>query len=176
MDFTLKTVDIVTPSTRFYQLTRSQLQKYRWPIYGGILILISSLIAHNLKTESDAQSPVEQLVDTYIPQGYVLIPIEIQNSKNLDSIIGNKAVIDLYGKGSTEKKTRRIGTALRLLRSPYKASEVSILVPETEVSRILGEDRLYWVAIHNPKKLGTKIDKAPLKKRIIYMDSTKGAI
>ncbi len=176
MDFTLKATEIISPSTLLIKTIKAKILKFRWPIYGALLIVTSSFIAHSFKEVDGHTPPIEQLVDTYIPQGYVLVPLEIQNSKNLDSIIGNKAVVDLYGKNPDEKATRRIGSALRLLRSPQKASEVSILIPETEVPRVLSQDRLYWVAVHNPNKLGTKIDKDPNKDRIIYLKRNSGEL
>ena len=84
--------------------------------------------------------------DTYIPEGFVLVPIEIQNSESLSSLIGDFAVVDLF-KGP---HSQRVGRRLKMLRAPLNPQQFAVLVPEAEVSTLLQTAGPFWVAIQNP--------------------------
>ncbi len=126
-----------------------------------VIIVVVNLTSHQPSTE--AADPAS--ADTYIPNGFVLVPIEIQNSESLSSLVGSYAIVDLFrGPGS-----QRVGRRLRLLRAPLNPQQFAVLVPETEVSTLMSTPGPYWAAIQNPQeKKSTEIAAQKKKSRIEY--------
>lgn len=94
--------------------------------------------------------PIEEEVsaDTYIPEGFVLVPIELQNVDSLSSLIGQYAVVDLF----RGPNSQRVGKRLKLLRAPLNPQQFAVLVPEEQVSRLLESPGPFWAAIQNPEQ------------------------
>jgi hypothetical protein len=126
-----------------------------------VIIVAVNLTSHQTVTE--AADPAS--ADTYIPNGYVLVPIEIQNSESLSSLVGSYAIVDLFrGPGS-----QRVGRRLRLLRAPLNPQQFAVLVPEAEVSTLMSTPGPYWAAIQNPQeRKSTEIAAHKKKSRIEY--------
>jgi hypothetical protein len=47
----------------------------------------------------------EELASTFIPAGYVLVPIEVANFEALDSILGQFGIVDLYARSESRKNS-----------------------------------------------------------------------
>lgn len=110
-------------------------------------------------------------MDTYIPKGFVLVPIEVLNYEALDSILGKFGVVDLYQSGGSEKVQQRlVARHVRILRAPQNPSHFAILVQESEVSEILKFGGTFTVTIRSPETGGTEIVKGQNKTRrsIVY--------
>src|SRR4051812_35626944 len=59
-------------------------------------------------------------IDTLIPAGFVIIPIDVQNYESLDSLLGKFGVGDLFkGEG---KNGRLVARNIRILRAPKNPS------------------------------------------------------
>lgn len=122
-------------------------------------------------TSSVAPPPEEEVsADTYIPDGYVLVPIEIQNVDSLSSLIGNYAVVDLF----RGPRSQKVGKRLKLLRAPLNPQQFAVLVPEGEVSTLLQTPGPFWAAIQNPQQSkASEISKSKKKKsRVEYFEGT----
>lgn len=94
-------------------------------------------------------------VDTLIPAGFVIIPIEVQNYESLDSLLGKYGVGDLF-KGDG-KNGRLVARNIRILRAPKNPSHFAVLAPETEASSILSSQGNFYVALKSPHQAGTQI-------------------
>jgi hypothetical protein len=105
--------------------------------------------------------------DTYIPDGFVLVPIEIQNAESLGSLIGAYAVVDLF----RGPQSQRVGRRLRLLRAPLNPDQFAVLVPEGEVTALMAIPGPYWAVIQNPQQSkATEIADSKKKSRIEYFE------
>ena len=68
-------------------------------------VLIAGFLAFYLdSTKASAVTDVHQpeapeAASTFIPKGFVLVPIEVANYESLDSILGKHGVVDLYVPG-----------------------------------------------------------------------------
>ena len=112
----------------------------------GAMLVIILFVQLRTVDEHAPDSPAS--ADTYIPHGFVLVPIEIQNAESLASLIGEFAVVDLF-KGP---HSQRVGRRLKLLRAPLNPQQFAVLVPEGEVSILLQSTGPFWAAIQNPNE------------------------
>ena len=174
MDFTLK-----HNNQQRRNLSTIDMQKYfrenRTKILIACLIsllLMLSLLLSDTKTKSKSEIlPPENLpVDTFIPKGYVLIPLDIKNYKNLDSILGSTAIVDLYTSKQDKSQAKLIARRVRLLRAPKNPKQLSILVPSSKAGLFFNSSQSYWASIQKPDRLGTEFVNTKPKPRIIFED------
>ena len=101
-------------------------------------------------------------LDTFIPQGFVLIPIELENYNSVDSILGSYGVVDLYLAGQGEfKKTKPLVRRIKILRAPQNPSQFAVLVPEQQAGLFFRDQSVFFAAIQNPKEAGTSFVNRP---------------
>lgn len=128
-----------------------------------LIILVSSLYG-DTKTEPPSNQEMGT-ADTYIPEGFVLVPIELQNAETLSSMIGEFAVVDLF----QGPQSKRVGKRLKILRAPLNPNQYAVLVPEAEVPTLMSHPGPYWAAIQNPNlRKGSSLTQISKKSRIEY--------
>lgn len=114
----------------------------------GLLALLSHSPAKD--TQASTQEEPFQGVDTYIPSGHVLIPIEIANAESLGSLIGSSAVVDLYTMRSEDmRRGKKIASRIKLVRAPLNPQLFAVLVRENESSFIMNQNGPFWVTLQN---------------------------
>jgi hypothetical protein len=87
-----------------------------------------SLLAPSAPSTSVARETAAQ-VDTRIPKGFVLVPIEVRNYEALDSILGPFGIVDLYqGEARDGSDQRLIARDVRILRAPKNPSHFAVLI------------------------------------------------
>jgi len=92
---------------------------------------------------------------TYIPDGFVLVPIEVANFESLDSILGRFGVVDLFvGSDDPRVKPRKLAEHVKILRAPLNPSHFAVLVPDNESQKIVAYSGALTVVVQNPKKSG----------------------
>lgn len=104
-----------------------------------------------------------QDIDTYIPEGFVLLPIELNNASSLDGLLEAKGVVDLYtiGRSGLEKTAE----AIKIIRSPRKPDHFAVLVPEEKARFLIQKFQSFHAVIQNPNKEGSKIQHAKVKNK-----------
>ena len=136
-----------------------------------ILGLLCFLLSSPAKESSVAEQPEPTAsVDTFIPRGYTLVPIELANSASLSSMVGDVGgVVDLY-LASTEARRGglKIGSRLKLLRAPLNPDQYAVLVNEQEAPKLLSYSGPFTAVIQNPDSRGSQL--ATTKKRTIQID------
>jgi hypothetical protein len=96
-------------------------------------------------------------VDTYIPKGFVLVPIEVRNYEALDSILGSFGIVDLYQAQSADStKLRLAARNVRLMRAPQNPQHFAVLIEETRASGVLRDGGLFTVIVKRPGGGGTE--------------------
>jgi hypothetical protein len=102
-----------------------------------------------------AESSASVAADTFIPAGYVLVPIQVANYESVDSILGKFGVVDLFA-SSLKKSARpeKVAGHVRILRAPLNPSQFAVLVPEIEAPRLVQREGPFFVVIQNPKETG----------------------
>lgn len=116
-----------------------------------------------------AEAKAEWSLDTHIPKGFVLIPIEVENYEALDSILGRFGIVDLFRTRDGQAEKRPAARNVRLLRAPRNPTHFAALVPEGQSSEILSHSGAY-VAVVKSEGGGTEIVKPAResKRKIIY--------
>ncbi len=114
--------------------------------------------------------PSSVSVDTHIPKGFVLIPIEVQNYEALDSILGRFGIVDLFRTDEKGVSRQPVAVNVRLLRAPQNPSRFAVLVPESEAQQILSHSGSYAVIVKRPGQGGTEFVKQQIspRRKIIY--------
>ena len=126
----------------------------------------------NAQVNQQGSSPI----DTHIPKGFVLVPVELVNFNSIRGIIGALAVVDLYLQRNSKSKlpvTVPIVKSIRLIQAPNNNNQVAILVPESKANLFLGEKK-FFATIQNPKNYKTIFyKKSKLKPRRLYINQNK---
>lgn len=139
-------------------------------ILGGLSLILGS--------KSESEDPIREVpdvksADTFIPQGFTLVPLEISNAESLSSLIGDVGgVVDLYlASNETQKGGLKVGTRLKILRAPLNPQQYAVLVKDSESSRLLSFQGPFIAVIQNPQAQGTKLTSAgPSQIRVDYQN------
>jgi len=135
-------------------------QKGHFLLVGGLIAFVTlGLVAEVYQSHSAHNSeptPAQEAPDTIIPKGYVLVPIELQNSESLSALISEFAIVDLYlpQDSSTKSKGKKIGRHLRLLRAPLNPNTFAVLVPDAEVPAVVNHSGPMIAVIQNRSQSG----------------------
>ncbi|HEX7672769.1 MAG TPA: hypothetical protein VF412_01290 [Bdellovibrio sp.] len=109
-------------------------------------------------------------VDTFIPKGFVLVPLELANAESLGSLVSDVGgVVDLYlANKDGHKSGLKIASRIKLLRAPLNPQQYAVLVKENESSRLLSMTGPFIAVVQNPDSKGTEV--AQSKKTSIKID------
>ncbi len=135
-----------------------------------MLLIILVVETQSQKTTTGEDHP--ESADTFIPPGFVLVPIELQNSESLSSLIGSYAVVDLFV-GGPNAKHQRVGQRLKLLRAPLNPQQFAVLVPENQVNSLLSVVGPYWAVIQNPSEKKTGQISEKKKSKVEYFQGDR---
>lgn len=131
----------------------------------AVAVMLLIILSVSLFSGSTPEMVEEASADTYIPDGYVLVPIELQNADSLSSLIGAYAVVDLF----RGPKSHKVGKRLKLLRAPLNPDQFAVLVPEAQVSALLETPGPFYAAIQNPQQTKeTEIATRSKRSRVEY--------
>lgn len=121
--------------------------------------------AHQPMGPTTNTAPLENdSVDTYIPAGYVLVPIEVVNYEALDSVLGQFGIVDLFAADANNtRKSRLIASRIRILRAPRNPSHFAVLAPTEEAPGLVRYDGGFFVVVRNPDGKGTRFETATPK-------------
>ncbi|WP_413288890.1 hypothetical protein [Bdellovibrio sp. HCB337] len=123
----------------------------------GIIALAIQLLSPDADIEKSSETASDSYsVDTMIPAGYLLIPLELSNAESLASLSGSFSVIDLYAASEKGKKGFKVASAVKLLRAPLNPQQFAVLVKEEESSRIVTMDGPFFAALKNPQEVAAK--------------------
>lgn len=127
-------------------------------------------------SKSEAPAPITKeeapttSVDTFIPKGFVLVPLELANADSLGSLVGDMGgVVDLYLASKDNRKSGlKVASRIKLLRAPLNPQQYAVLVKENESSRLLSMTGPFIAVVQNPDSKGTEL--AQSKKSSIKID------
>lgn len=123
--------------------------------------------------QRESKSPGEAAdVATYIPKGFVLVPLEVQNYEALDSILGRFGWVDLYrGEAGGASKLHLVARNVRLLRAPLNPSHFAVLIEEGRSAQVMREGGPFTVIVKRPGSAGTEfVEEASQPRRTITYD------
>lgn len=86
--------------------------------------------------------------DEYIPDGYSLVPLVLQNNESLQTLVGAFAYVNLYTTSMDGlSKGTLIGKRVKLVRTPQNPQQFSALVPMNEAATLLGQQAPLFAAV-----------------------------
>lgn len=138
-------------------LKKQKLIKPNKPSMGYVglffIAMMGSLIMKTLKAPASAEQSVEHFeASTFIPEGHVLIPIEVENAEALSAMTGGYAWVDLYTPSIDEynpRRTKKIVKKIRILRAPLDPQHYGIIVPEEYAEAILSYGFTFRVTLNS---------------------------
>jgi hypothetical protein len=120
-------------------------------IFAGVLAASSGNLGSASPAPSADTAADPYSADTFIPNGFVLVPIDIQNIDSLSSMIGQFGLVDLFTTSNLNQKSGlRVGRRLKLLRAPLNPQQFAVLVPEEEAGELLKAIGPFVAVIQNP--------------------------
>lgn len=133
----------------------------------GVAVLLIQLLSAPSPENKDLDMASEVFdVDTVIPAGHLLIPIQLSNAESLSSLTGSYSLVDLYASSEKGRKGFKVASSLKLLRAPLNPEQFAVLVREEDSAKIVTQEGPFFVALKNPKenpgKVPKKVVKAPL--------------
>ncbi len=141
------------------------------------IILLLGFTAFIWEKNHEVQAPAQILassVDTYIPAGFVLVPIQLSNAEALDSMIGSKGVVDLFIPDVKRPgHSKKIAEHIKILRAPLNPNQFAVLASESASSSLVHYEGAYFAVVQNPKTVGTQLETPPKRKlssRLIMED------
>ena len=99
-------------------------------------------------------------IDTSIPIGHSLIPIEIKNLSQISSLIGDYGVVSVFETGNHNLP---IAQGVRLIRSPLDKSHFALLAPQQKSHIILNSKQPFYITILNPKSFSNTFRKKKIR-------------
>lgn len=136
-------------------------------VLGLIVITLSFTKEESPRLPAAPEAP--NSVDTFIPRGFVLVPIELANAESLSSLIGDLGgVVDLYLAGGESKRNIKVATRIKLLRAPLNPNQYAVLVKESDSSKLLSVTGPFIAVVQNPDSKGTEL--AQSKKTSLRID------
>ncbi len=139
----------------------------------GGLCWALSVLSGDSSVETTLPTSAPPSVDTFIPAGHVLVPIQIANAESLTSLVGDVGgVVDLYlATTELQKGGLKVATKLKLLRAPLNPEQYAVLVRDDESSRLLAYTGPFVAVVQNPDAKGTALSQNTKKSiRIEYQN------
>jgi hypothetical protein len=138
----------------------------------GLLTLMMNFSKQETVVAAETQQTMGPSVDTFIPLGYTLLPIDLVNAESLNSLIGEMGgVVDLYQTTNDEKRRSiKVGTRVKLLRAPLNPQQFAVLLKEHESTRLASFSGPFLAVIQNPKAEAEGLTKAAGAKTKIQIE------
>jgi hypothetical protein len=137
----------------------------------GFALAVVSYVARSAMTSQSVEKLQRPTLETLVPEGFQLIPIEVSNAESLDSVFGNFGYVDLYAAGSSSPNpSLRVAQAVKLVRAPLNPKQFAVLIASEDAAEIVQQGPTYFVVLQNLQNPGTFVDSKPSKalSRIVY--------
>lgn len=116
----------------------------------GLIAIVMELTS--LKSEAPQEQTSEPLqVDTMIPAGFLLIPIQLANGESLASLSGAYALVDLFSVSEKGKKGFKVASSVKLLKAPLNPEQFAVLMREEDSAQLVKMEGPFFAALKNPK-------------------------
>lgn len=134
-------------------------------LYYGFLMLgvatVLSYFFHQPSTNKEIQkvnNEPEKSLDTYIPIGKNLLPIEIANAEYLDPLIGpDGGVVDLYQVANESNRGVKIASRIKIVRSPNSTLSFSAYITDEQTQQIMNFPGPFRAVVQNPNAAGSEV-------------------
>jgi hypothetical protein len=144
----------------------------KWLLFSFLAFISFSMIYSMNRKDEPPKTPERIYADTYIPKGFVLIPIELANYESVSALIDQFGVIDLYAGAPQMAGSVKIASRVKMLRAPLNPHLFAILVPENNSSEIMKKNGPFWAVVQN--RASTEDVKAAKPAKTVHIEYYKG--
>ena len=134
-------------------INRPFIEEYKHYFFVFIGIVSISLllvwVQYKSHSSSDEESTLFQMSEN-VPEGFVVIPIELENYESINDLILSHGVVDLYYRPSPPSPPVRIASAVRILR--LQPLRFVALIPENQTSLFLSSSLNFYAVVQNINK------------------------
>ena len=118
----------------------------------GLTALAIAIKSFTNKPLEANETEVTLTADTFIPPGYVLIPITVSNYDSLNGLVDQFAVVNLYTTyQETNKTPKLVAGSVKLIKSSVDANHFAVLIKKDDSFSIIKQSQEFFVTIQNPK-------------------------
>lgn len=147
-------------------------KKYRKAIAPVGFLMAGLLTAWVSSPTPQAVSPQQEAapadLSTLIPKGYILVPIDLRNSDQLDGLLGSHGFVDLYATDGQGNHPRLVGRKMRLVRAPLNPKVFAVLVKEPEAERFLATRGVFTASLRSMDEAKHEIVSEPSAPKIEF--------
>lgn len=136
----------------------------------GVLLLglLWTMFSHFVPAKSHLPSGVvtEEVfeVDAYLPDGFVLFPLEFENQAALDPLISDFAIVNIYQtEGLEGRRGKLVAKNVKIMRAPQNPQMLAALIPENQVGEMMKDSGAFYGVLQK-KDAGRQFQKAAVKK------------
>ena len=116
----------------------------------SFLVFIAFSMLYSINRKENPVKPNEKIyADTFIPKGFVLIPIELANFESVSALIDQFGVIDLYAGAPQMAGSMKVVSRVKILRAPLNPNLFAILVSENSSAEIMKKPGPFWAVVQN---------------------------
>jgi hypothetical protein len=105
--------------------------------------------------ESVAPKTFEKVqADTFIPAGFVLVPIKLENNEAVSGLIDQFAVVDVYANNPSSKMNELVAEKVKMLRAPLDPNQFAVLLKDEKARELLQLNGRFSVVLQNRHVVG----------------------
>ncbi len=120
----------------FYRIYFSD-PKTRLSVALTLLAIVGLLVINGTSKDPAKAADVGGDASDFIPAGFTLHAIELQNQEGLDAMIGGYAYVDLILPGTEGRPAQKVGRRLKLVRLPQNPSKFAVLISEEKATALV---------------------------------------
>lgn len=113
----------------------------------AVFILLYLIINSKMKENKIRVENKPVYADTLIPQGHVLVPLEIANIQAVAGLIDQYGIIDLYA--GSENNSILLAARVKILKAPLNPNQYAVMVEEALSKDIMKHKGPFWAVIQN---------------------------
>lgn len=142
-----------------------------WAI--GIFVVIA-LIRFVSTPSQDGATQTETDISTTIPRGYVIVPIEIENSLSLEGVLGDiGGYVDLY-EALENGQGKQVAHHIKLVRAPKDPRQFAVLAKESQAPALVRHEGRFIATMRNPEDRTQRFQPAArTQPKIFYGEANK---
>ena len=140
-----------------------------------IFVMSMGISLRNLFFQKEAPPPPS--VSEMIPKNFVLLPVQISNSEDLDGLMDSYGVLDLYSiSAETGRTGDRAASGLKVLISGDSSDDslrFAALIPGDQVSLFFEHQGPFYAVLQNPEKQGSQIYKKRIQRKVTIISESQ---
>lgn len=153
---------------QFWRKLAQRKEMIVWAVFLSVGLFAALHAASSSRPPAGTTEAADSL-ETFIPKGHLLIPIEVANSERLEGVLGQNGIVDLYQPSENPGgRAKLVGKRLRLLRAPMNPQAFAVLLRDSEVDRFLATQGPYIASIRPMKESAHEVARSGSSVQIDY--------